>query len=202
MKRQIVTTLMIVTLLSACAPSESAIQTAMAQTQATYTPTPEPTPIPLTDIDISEILVVQGDLPAGVSAAQLRDIAPKMYNNLPNPDKTTFLEFERDDKASGGVVVFLYKDDARRLDAYDLIVEDMGNDYTKQVTDVGEQAFGFAVDFKSPLSGKSILKAAEIVFVRCAVVVHVRFAGTDDINTAIAYGKRLDKRLAPLFCRE
>lgn len=192
----------LVLILSACAPSESAIQTAMVQTQAAYTPTPEPTPIPLKDIDISDVLVVQGDLPAGVSAAQLRDTAPEMYNKLPITDKTTFLQFESNNKAAGGVVVFLYEDETERLKAFDLVVDSMGDDLPEQIIGVGEQAAGFGVDFKSPLDGSSLIKAAEIAFLRCAFVAHVRFTNTDDVDAAIAYAKRLDKRLTPLFCRE
>lgn len=62
-------------LLVACQPSAEAVEKAIAQTQTaspTETHTPTPTPIPLEEIDLSEMIFQEGDLPAGYSPAQIR----------------------------------------------------------------------------------------------------------------------------------
>lgn len=193
MKRNII--LLIAFVLSACSPSETAIQTAMASTQAAYTPTPEPTPVPLTAIDLSDVLVMSGDLPAGYSPAQIRDEPSLRYREVPQADKAISMQLEQSGEMGGWVTVFLYEDADAVLPAYEALLGTMEIEGAKSIEGIGEQAFGYEMNFQN------MLIATELAFTRCAVVAHIQFDWLKDLAAATAYAKRLDGRLAELVCR-
>ncbi len=202
-------------LLPACSPSAGAVETAIAQTQAarptsspvptvrptatatkasTATPTPVPTAtqIPLADIDLESLLIQSGDLPAGYSGGQVRSGAPAMFDELPPAIADISQQFEHNGGPAGGVTIFLYSTVALVRSGYQAILAGFGDDTVARVT-VGEQArmveTGFGFD------------GADIVFTRCAAVVHVRMTDGADAASVTAYAERLDDRLQPVVCR-
>jgi len=105
----------------ACQPSAEAIQKAIKETQSaaptatpipTNTPIPTSTPILLSDIDLSAIAIVAGDLPAGYSPAQIRSDPPKMFSGVKNYENIINQQFENkgDTAAAGGVTIFLFNE--------------------------------------------------------------------------------------------
>ena len=58
--------------LAACAPSQTSIQTAVAQTLAVI---PTPTPIPFSALQLDSQLIQPGDLPAGCVGGQITRFA-------------------------------------------------------------------------------------------------------------------------------
>jgi len=172
----------------------------------TPTDTPTATPIPLSELDLEPLLIQPGDLPAGFSGAQIKDVAPSMFDDLPAAENTIDQRFERGGDTAGGVTVFLYGSTSKIEEAYALLMS-IEADYVALLTDdmnvqtvtgVGEQAI---VSVVSLSMGGFTLESSDLDFVRCSAVVHIRMVGVADIDTIRAYAKRLDKRLEPVVCQ-
>lgn len=155
---------------------------------------PAPTAVPLDQIDLESLMVQPGDLPAGVSGAQVRDVAPKMFDGMPGALKTAYQQFARGDQPAGGVVVFLYEADADRDQGYGFILGGMGT--TTAVEGVGEQAT--ATEPSKEVA--AVLNFTDLLFQRCHAVAHIRMTGADTAASIAAYAKRLDKRLSSVAC--
>lgn len=190
-------------LLAACAaPSPPPTPTPVP----TATPSPTPTPIPLSEIDLEPILILPGDLPAGFSGAQIRDVLPEMFATLPDSDNQIYQQFERNGRAAGGVAVMLYESSDDIDGAYSLLLEGFGEPSNEAgitverqaVPDVGEQAE--TVTIEGTLLGVT-LDSVDLAFIRCSAVVHIRLVGTALLAEASSYARRLDERLAGLVCR-
>ena len=191
MKRMLLLVLLFTT---ACAPSQSAIQTAIAQTQAAIpTAISTSTPIALKDIKLDALLVQPGDLPAGITTAQIRSTAPAMFSGLPVADQTVFQQFSQAGNISGGATVFLYSDATKRQNAYAQIHDGMGPaGLNSTVQNVGEKS--------NEIHMTLIQDEYEILFLRCTAVVHIRMF-IDDNASIEAYAQHLDQRLTPVVCR-
>lgn len=201
-------------ILAACRPSEAQIQaaleTSLAQTQAaipaaTQTPTPEPTPtpaptptlVPLSKIDLEPILIQPGDLPAGYTGAQVRKMAPEMFEELPPYEAVFYQQFEHEGDVAGGVTVFAFNE-PKRLDlAYKKILSGFGED-SRTTTGLGDRAS--YVSHSTSLLGIDF-KFIDLAFSRCSYIAHVRFTDTDNLTEAKSYAVRLQERLDPLLCR-
>jgi len=163
----------------------------------TPTNTPTPSAIPLSELELEPLLIQPGDLPAGFSGAQVRDVAPGMFDETPTAENAISQQFERGGDTAGGVAVLLYDSKSEIEEAYALFVSGMAGN-VQTVTGVGEQA---AVSVWS-LSVLGITrKGSELLFIRCGAVAHIRMADVVDIDTITAYAKRLDSRLEPVVCR-
>jgi hypothetical protein len=159
---------------------------------------PAATVVPLDQLDLESLLVQSGDLPAGISGAQVRDSAPKMFDGMPKALKTTYQQFAQGAKQVGGVAVFLYDNDADRDSAYQFVAKGMGTSLDT-LTDTGEKAIATKTDKNDPLAA---LNFTDVLFQRCAAVAHIRLSGENlDQTAATAYAKRLDKRLSGAVCR-
>ncbi len=227
-------TLVIILPLTACAPAPTATDTPPATPTDTPLPTPtntqEPTntpvpptptntpvppsptntptatPIPLSELDLEPLLIQPGDLPAGFSGAQVKDVAPNMFDDLSAAENTIDQRFERGGDTAGGVTVFLYDSTSEIEEAYallmsieaDYVVLLTGGMNIQTVTGVGEQAIVSVLSFSV---GGFALESSDLAFIRCNAVVHIRMAGVVDIDTIKAYAKRLDSRLEPVVCQ-
>jgi len=89
-------------------------------------PTPTLTPIPLSALKLDQILIQSGDLPAGLSGAQIRDTAPAMFKDVPMADSTIYQQLARNGNSASGVAVFLYEDKSKVDKAYSKILGGMG----------------------------------------------------------------------------
>jgi hypothetical protein len=211
---KVVSLILCVSLLAACAPSQTTIQTAIAKTQAAWTPTstftppptptPSPTPIPLSAINLEPILILPGDLPAGYSGAQIGE-PPEGYSDIKGYENAIYQQFESNGSSAGGVSIFLYESIDKRDSAYSLITDRFGissNDsgftvIVGQLSGVGEKAL--YVTMETSISFFSI-KVADLAFVRCHALVSIRMIDTLNVDYLSAYSIRLDKRLQSIAC--
>lgn len=142
-------------------------------------------------LNLEPLLIQPGDLPAGISAAQVRAELPQMFEGVPTPIKAIDQRFQDGVGNAGGVTVALYEMTADRDTAYDQLVKGMTVD-AKPYDNVGERAMALSLDL--------IIQAADVAFVRCHAVVYVRIVGSADIAGATSYAKRLDERLSENVC--
>ena len=147
----------------------------------------------LTGVDLEPLLIQSGDLPAGTGGGQVRDGAPQMFAQAPAPTKAIYQQLARGSDQAGGVTVLLYAQPADREAAYTTTLDGMGDTYP--VDGIGEQAV-----MSQPIDLLG-LHGSDLLFRRCAAVVHVRFIDPNSpTDTLKAYGQRLDKRLQGVVC--
>ncbi len=188
---------------SAPAPEDVAIARlpTEAAPQATVQPTVAPAPRSLADIDLEPLLIQSGDLPAGLTGAQVLDTPPPAYETLkvPKADKLIFQRLQRNGQPAGYIVVTVYESTAARDDAYTRVTDDVrkaaehGGGKPQETNDAGEHAV--IVKEAPPLSG------AKTMFVRCRAVADILMTGDlVDEAAVLAYARRLDKRLQQAVC--
>lgn len=165
-----------------------------AQAPTVAVSTAVPTALPLEALDLEPLLVQPGDLPAGMSGAQVRDTAPKMFDGMPGAQRTAYQQFARGSEPAGGVAVFLYEADADRDQGYGFVLGGMGPTVT--VEGVGDHAT--ATEPSKEVA--ALLNFSDLLFQRCHAVAHIRMTGTDAAASIAAYAKRLDKRLSAVVC--
>lgn len=158
--------------------------------------TPTPTKIPLTDIDLEGILIMNGDLPAGYTGAQIRDNAPEMFNNLPEAQNTIYQQFAKDGETAGGVTVLLFESQEDIENAYKKIIAGFSD--AEELDEIGENANITYVDME--VLG-SRMQFGDLVFIRCNALAHIRMTDLPQKESLISYAKRLDKRLDGMICK-
>ncbi len=146
--------------------------------------------VPLVDIDLAPLLIQSGDLPTGLSGAQVKDIVPPGLKGAPTPAKAIDQRFQHNGNNAGGVVVLLYEASADVESAFRLAVGE-GKNFEPQ--------YGVGDTARSWLPS-DILPRARVAFTRCHAYIDVTF-GQASIDEVTAYAKRLDQRLQPLVCR-
>jgi len=206
--------LLTILFLVACQPSSEAIEQAIVQTQSAMPtetsapiPTLEPTPIPipLREIDLSNVLIIDGDLPSGYSSGQIRSDPQEMFSEVKNFESVINQQFAYKGDVSGGVTIFLFDLLDDRDKAYEIIVDGFGEStstdaITAKVDDldeIGEKAK--YVTSQTHLFGVN-KENSDLAFTRCHAVVHIRMGDTSDIENLASYAERLDKRLADIIC--
>jgi hypothetical protein len=207
--------LIILTLfLVSCQPSTEAIEKAILETQAalptvTLFPTASielsPTPLPLMDIDLSDVIIISGDLPSGYSSGQIRTEPPEMFKNVNKFENVINQQFEQNGKHAGGTTIFLIEDMKDLEEAYKNISSEFGEEMkTENISAeinyldmIGEQA-KYSIVKTSLLGIKT--ENIDLVFTRCQSVTHIRMSNTSDLENVISYAKRLEKRLSEIIC--
>ena len=186
--------LLLVILIAACSPE---LPTLTPTAQATAMPPPTAAPVPLSEIDLEPLLIQGADLRVGYLGAQIRDYAPPMFDKLPGSENTIYQQLEYNGEQTGGVTVFLYSNENDLSQAYIQVLYAMG-DQVEPVQEIGDEA---ALLFMSieVLSEKK--EYADLAFIRCGALAHIRIGKDSDKESIIAYAKRLDKRLEPIICR-
>ena len=146
--------------------------------------------VPLADIDLAPLLIQSGDLPAGLSGAQVKDTVPPGLNAVPTPAKAIDQRFQANGNTAGGVVVLLYEASADVETAFRLAVGEGKNSQP-------QYSVGDAARVWLP---SDVVTRARVAFTRCHayVDISIRQASVDEVT---AYAKRLDQRLQPLICR-
>jgi len=201
MKKALICSVFLLIIITACSSDSTHNPTQIPE--PTYTqvltntqePTSTPTKIPLSDIQLEDILIEDGDLPAGYSGAQIRDTAPEMFDNLPESENTINQQLAKGGEQKGGVTIFLY-DSQKDLDSAFFKIK-TGFSEEEQLEEVGEN--GFIAYFSQDILGIKI-QYGDLLFVRCNAVVHIRMTELSSEDSLIAYAKRLDKRLSELVC--
>lgn len=181
--------------------------TATATATSSPSPTPSSTPLALDKIELEPLLIQSGDLPAGVSAAQVRTNLPEMFDGVSDPDNAIFQQFEMDGEAAGGVTVMLFSKPAALRQTYEEIADGMivdeptqGMSFTNRSADVGDDQTEAVVTEIELTFGNTNFVSSEIIFSRCFALVHIRMTGGVGIDAITAYAERLDRRLVGVVC--
>lgn len=135
----------------------------------------------LRTLNLEDVLIQDGDLPAGMTAGQITDGS--------SGDTTSVSGFvsrtERRIAPDGSVTVLLYEDDGALQRDFERVLPGVTADGVAS-TDVGT---------------KAMTRGNIVMFVRCHALVIVRFAiSRQMLDQAMDYAKRLDSRLQPLVC--
>jgi hypothetical protein len=147
------------------------------------------TTVPLADIDLAPLLIQSGDLPAGLSGAQIKDTVPPGLRAVPMPAKVIDQRFQQNGTLAGGVVVLLYEAYADVESAFRLAVGEGKN--SEPQYGVGDTARAWVPN--------NVVQRARVAFTRCHAYIDITF-GQASIDEVTAYAKRLDQRLQPLAC--
>jgi len=159
---------------------------------------------PLAELNLEALVVQPGDLPIGVNAAQVLDVAPGMFDGMAIADQTLIQQLSVSDEQAGGIAIFLYESIFDANEAYRFIESGMSTNL-EEVSSIGEKAIvTFMEKQVIKVQGNSLevgSDSSDLLFSRCHAVVHIRISVDGLTKTKIeAYAKRLDKRLAPVVC--
>ncbi len=182
MKRNLIVLLGIALLIfvGACATSapETIIVTAIPES------TQVPTSIPLSDLDLSQYIAREGDLPAGISLAQSRDESPGVYweRNDIEVILTFYQQLEKKGEVGGAILIFIYDSPTIAAEVFD------GIDGRGLNLGIGERA-----------SVSTAIGRMNVSFRRCSTVVWINMAAK--VDSVKAYAERLDSRLEEVVCR-
>ena len=158
--------------------------------------TPTSTPIPYAEVDLNSLIINLKDLPADITEGPQKPM-PGMYAALPRSANEAYKPLVRNGRAAGGIAVFLYENPKDVEDAYSALVYEFGDDVAN-LREVGEKAAG--VNLVTRLTQNNLL-IADLAFIRCGAVAHVRMEGYADLEAVTAYAKSLDARLQSQVCR-
>jgi len=186
--------------LVACQPSAEVIEQAIAETQAalpTETPVPTPTLVPLSEIDLSEIMFRDNELPTGYTPGQIRsERNVEIKSIVMNPVNEYNQELNFQGKKGGyiSVVVFDTTDEAESV--YESIVKEYEDSTLSpfEVDDLGNN--GIKKSYYLP----GLMDSAVLAFQRCNIFVSASIEPSDSLDGLIDFAKQLDKRLSNL-CR-
>ena len=203
--KRIITGIFLTMILAACGPSDADIASAIADTEEaipTATIEPTPTTIPISEIDLTELLVQPGDLPAGIDEAQIRDTPDSLVSWVPKASNVIYQQFDKSGKGMGGVTVWLYETQTEAANAYSELRNGIVG--LEDYDEIGDRSADILPDTGTALVlGISVeYLLGHLVFNRCHAVVYVGMApGASGIEAIRAYAKRLDTRLEPIVCR-
>ena len=182
--------------IAACSNNSEVPYTQIPELTQTLEPTLTPTLIPLSEIQLEEIVIKDGDLPAGYSGAQIRDIAPAMFDDVPKAQNTYYQQFAKDGDTKGGVTIFLFESQEDNEIAYNQIYDGL-SDEAKELDEIGDKGY---VYYTSMDVLGSTMQFGDLLFKRCNAVVHVRMTDVSSEDSLLAYAKRLDGRLIEIVC--
>ena len=148
-------------------------------------------PVSLSELKLEPILIQLGDLPSGVSGAQVRDTAPATFDAVPDAENTIYQQLEKNGDTIGGVTVFLYEDALMVENAYSAVFSGMDT-ISETISKLGD---------KASISHLTVGPGHDLVFTRCSFVVHIRMTTNNPAVEIISYAKRLDRRLRDAVCR-
>ena len=143
--------------------------------------------------DINKDLFIEGDLHAAWKAEPLAD-PPKMFETVPRAPQQGSHALARGGKRKGGVTAFVYKDAGDAANAYDIILDGMGDD-TQVVENLGDQSRSFSAVTKFPPAAKmDDFHRAGVLFLRGNTVVYI---GLSDMKAEelVPLAKKIDARI-------
>ena len=190
-------------------PALTLTSTSISSLIRVVTPNATQATSPLSKVDLEPILIMPSDLPSGYSGAQVRNHAPEMFSDAPKAENEIYQQFQKGGETVGGVTVLLYESSEDIDRAYSIIVDGFGQSRNESgikskvrtLSDIGDKAVAVMTEVNIKELGLSS-KHADLVFVRCHAVVHIRFSDIFDMDISItSYANRLSKRLITLVCR-
>jgi hypothetical protein len=156
--------------------------------------------------DLALVLFQPGDLPDTITSQPADDPVPP--NFMDDPSATTIVgrRLTRDGRAAGSVSLLLYDNPSDLAQAYQRLTtsSDFGTGLGNAMeprTDVGDKAVTARVTLASSTYGPS--QVMVIIFARCHAVIDMWLNEQADLtlDTAVAYAKRLDQRIAAVVCQ-
>ena len=175
--------------LQACAPSQSAVQTAIAGTQAAHV-------TPAEAIVLDSVPFRAGDLPGQYSSGQVTYQWPA---DLPEPALPANLVLQKVgwDISSG------FNDDYVLIALFET-QEELDSAFAQAIAvRRAPEAHPAAVGDRSAFAMVSTFSGdGFFAFTKCAALAVIRITGADVAESLLkAYAQRIDRRLAPLVCR-
>jgi hypothetical protein len=205
MKKTIILALALV-LLSACAPSQQAIQTAIAQTQAAAlatalpaaTEAPVSAPVSVKDLDLANTIFGPAGVPEGFAVAQSRS-AEAAYPDLAGFDVSPVNQSHQDLTFQGGDgsrdSIYLFETAEQAARAYEYVyakVKGEGQQLEEQLGP-GAKSFGYARSVTATPGSK-------VVFVRCRALVVLESNAEGAYSGLTDHAIGLDERLSDFIC--
>lgn len=179
---------------SACSPSQVSTQVALTQTEPQAA---SPTAITLSDLDLEQLLIEEGALPAGFYSGQVQSTPPDTDPELQTAVNSIYRELALTGRDPGNVSIWLFEDIEESQAAFEAMVANLEGGETS--TEVGEAAVTWSL-ITTLDTGESI-ELSQVVYRRCHALVRISIANAKVLPSAVGYAQRLDSRLTPLVCR-
>ncbi len=184
---------------STAAPSPELLETAAIAYLTENSPAPSSTPI-----DLVSLLIVDGDLPAGFTGAQIRNSSPEEHSDIPERINEVYQGLALvDGRSIGGISIYVFESSEDASNAMNQITRDLGGaGTTPWPADVGDRAY-------AQISQKDTFStAAELVAQQCNIVIEIRYVQKGpfedvvivSIPAIIAHAERLVARLSQISC--
>lgn len=206
MKKSIILALTLV-MLSACAPSQQAIQAAIAQTQAAAlatalpaaTAAPTGAPVSLQNLDLAKDIFVPVGVPEGFAISQTRSAGaenPDLAGFDVSPVNQSLQDLTFQGGAGSTASIYLYETSEQAARAYEYVYAKLKGEgqLLEEKLGPGARSFGYGHSLTTSPGSK-------VVFYRCHALVEVEsnaeaaYAGLTDL----AIG--LDERLSDFICQ-
>lgn len=200
--------LFVMLLLSACAPSPLAIQTAIAETQVGWTKTPSPTRIPVSEINIDPAIIQPEDL--GLEVAEMQGTNPGIWPLANVYDGDYHFSRKLIDKKGdfvGWVSISVFESPKKLEDAFNIAranVSAHGFDACVRLGGDPATCRGLGVIMGSPsFAEKSVVYNSYdglrgIIFVSGRALISVAL-NDKSVDAIIYYSEALNKRLTPII---
>ena len=173
---------------------------------------PTPTAASLSELDLGSFLRGLGELPAHLTiGSTTAALTPNDVVGLPDWDKYMYHSLLWDGSEAGEAMLFTYGSAEAAQEAYAALVggfeethaqsENVAMDVsTRVIADLGDQAQAEVVGMGLNSGAVSAIRV-EVAFARCRLVADIRLDHPADLDTAVAYARRLDQALSALACR-
>jgi hypothetical protein len=156
--------------------------------------------------DLAPLLLQPGDLPDTMTSQPADDPAPPNFANDPPATTIVGRRLTRDGRAAGSVSLLLYDNPSDLTQAYQRLTAStdpftgQGNAMEPR-TDVGDKAATMRLTLASSTYGPT--HTVVVIFARCNAVIDMQLNEQADLTleTAVAYAKRLDGRIAAALCQ-
>ena len=164
------------------------------------TPANTPTPIDISGLDLKLVLDQLGAPTVEITAGQITDTLPAMYNGIEQPLEQVFQEITKDDQPIGGIVILISGSWSDATANYAILLQHMGwKGNTVEVKDLGNTIEEARISPPGSMMAGGI-RVMDLVFQRCSALVQIHITGDVDREGVISYAKQLDKLLLPLIC--
>ena len=156
--------------------------------------------------DLASLLLQPGDLPDAITSKRADDPAPPNFADDPPATTIVGRHLIRDGRGAGSVSLLFYDNLSDLAQAYARLTTNadsfnlQGNAMEPR-NDVGDKAMTARLTLASSTYGPT--HTVVVIFARCHSIVDLQLNERDDLTleTALAYAKRLDQRIAAVVCR-
>jgi hypothetical protein len=156
--------------------------------------------------DLAPLLLQPGDLPDNIASEPADDPAPPNFADDPPATTMVGRRLTRDGRAAGSVSLLFYNSPSDLAQAYQRLTAStdpfagQGNAMEPR-TDVGEKAVTARLTLASSTYGPT--HTVVVIFARCHALIDMQLNEQADLTleTAVAYAKRLDERIAAALCQ-